>query len=243
MGKGAGNQTITTKNELDPATRANLDQFRAASQGQFDKFAGGQMNAATQSFLQNAGLLTGGLATGMQTGLAGISQFTNPHEASVIAGIQGDEQRQLAGVQKSAGDAAQAANAFGGSRAAVLQAAGQRDVRQGAADRIAGVRQQGFQNSVQSLMQERARLGQLGAAGAGMFGQAGRSMDQNTLQALGIFGDASMAGQTGTETSTQPLNKDVLGGAVGGAMAGASFGGPIGGAIGGGIGLLGGLFG
>lgn len=242
MSKGGGEQTVTTRNELDPQTRRNLEQFRAASQGQFDRFAGGAVNPATQSFLNNAGLLSGGLASGLQTGLGGIDQFVNPHEASVIEGIRGDEANQLASVQKSAGDAATAANAFGGSRQAVLQAAGQRDVREGAANRIAGVRQQGFQNAVNSLMQERARMGQLGLAGTQAFGQAGQFMDQRTLQALGIFGDASMAGQTGTETSTQPLNKDVLGGVIGGAATGASFGGPVGGIIGGGVGLLGGLF-
>ena len=62
-GGGPSEQTTTSTRTVDPSTQQALDAFRQNALSQFQQFQGGQMNPAMQSFLQNAGLLSGGLLT------------------------------------------------------------------------------------------------------------------------------------------------------------------------------------
>lgn len=135
-----------------------------------------------------------------------------------------DFDRQRALSRQRAAQLATAGGAFGGSRSAVLESIGQRDINEVEAQtlaRLRGAQAQGLLGAGEQLRQ----IAQLQA--------------QNPLfaaqQALGIA--QTGLGIPGSITS-QPLSGSPFGSALGGAAAGSAFG-PIGAGIGGGLGLLG----
>ncbi len=86
---------------------------------------------------------------------ANIDKFMNPYEKDVIGGIQSDFDRQRGLLTNNVSDLATKARAFGGSRAAVLQSRGLRDIGQNETNATAGFRYSGFNNALQDSIAER----------------------------------------------------------------------------------------
>lgn len=203
------------------------------------------------------GQAAGGITRG-QAGLdrmAGgdVSNFFNPYQQQVVDAMRGDFDRQRAAGMTAANQQATAANAFGGSRQAVLQAQNLDNVNRNEASTLANLRSSGYQQAFQNGLGVNSGLinsglagGQLGlGANSGLFGYGdynrGIGMEQQNApwdraaQGLGILA-GGLGG--GGQTTTQPYYHNPLGGAIGGASAGFGIGGPIGAGVGGFLGLF-----
>lgn len=203
------------------------------------------------------GQAAGGITRG-QAGLdrmAGgdVSNFFNPYQQQVVDAMHGDFDRQRAAGMTAANQQATAANAFGGSRQAVLQAQNLDNVNRNEASTLANLRNTGYQNAFtnglnvnQGLINSGLAGGQLGlGANSGLFGYGdyarGIGMEQQNApwdraaQGLGILA-GGVGG--GGQTTSQPYYHNPLGGAIGGASAGFGIGGPVGAGIGGFLGLF-----
>lgn len=166
-----------------------------------------------------------GFGFGMQTGAQGVENYFNPYEQSVVQGLMGDFSSQRAEAARSAADMATKGGAFGGSRSAVLQAALMGDVSDREASTLANVRMGGYQNAMQQMMADRARMGEMGNLGyQGLF-----NMGQYDLAALGGLNSSFGYGNR-TMTQTTPYTTDYFGKllGLGATVGGAMMGGPPG---------------
>lgn len=196
---GPRQQTSTQTTTLDPRTQAALDAFRRNAGDVYGRFAGA--SASPYAF---AG----------QTGLGGIEQYFNPFQQNVIGGLQSDFDRQRALSGRAADAEATSAGAFGGSRAAVLRALGQRDIGQQEAQTLGQFRYQGYGDALNQLLAERQR----------QFGM-GQQFDANMFNALALQqGGLGFGGQT--TTSAQPIYRNPIAGALGGMSTVAGLLGP-----------------
>ncbi len=265
MAKGGGGETVTQG--LDPATQQFVEQTLrptaqagiAAAQGGGPFFTG--PSATFQQGVQALqGLGAGGFGAAFDP--ASIAQFQDPFEQQVVGGIQGDIQRQREAALTRGAQEATAAGAFGGSRSGILQAQALGDINRAEIGQLAGIRSQGFGQSLQAALGQQQLQQQAGLAGLQFGGQLGlqrafglqqageverqiaNQQAQEQLfrqqQALG-FAQGGI-GPFGTVQTAQQQGS-LLGGAAGGALTGFAAGGPIGGLVGGGLGLLGGIFG
>jgi hypothetical protein len=137
--------------------------------------------------------------------------FMNPYEDQVIGGIQGDFDRQRQVLSGRVNDLATKARAFGGSRHAVLEGEGLRDLGQTEANTLGKFRYAGYDNALTRGMGLRQAEFD---AGRSRFDQA-----QNYgLNQLGIMRDA-LGGAPGGSVSYAPRNSSPLQGGLGGALA------------------------
>lgn len=208
---GPDQETSTQTTTLDPRQQAYLQQIRALLLGAQGMSGPEEYGQAGQAY---AGLLPGlGLAGEM--GLGGVDQYFDPYQGDVIQGLQNDFDRQRQLAIRRAADTAVGSGAFGGSRSAVLEAQGTRDVNDLEASTIGRFRSAGFQQAVMNLMAERARVGQLGLAGAGGLAAIGQARSADELQRLQLLGLGLGGGST--TTITNPLYSNPFAGALGGA--------------------------
>jgi hypothetical protein len=286
MSKG-GKQEVIQSTQLDPATRAYLEKARAAAGSVWNqattapRFIPG-VNQMTQQGQQQLGQQYGqygqlgrqyggltenlGLGTGILQDAANgnVSRFMNPYEQQVIGGVQTDFDRQRQMGMNAASDLATKANAFGGSRSAVLQANALNDVNRNESAMLANLRQGGYESAMNNALGIGSQLTNYGLAGLGgqqntlgaqnqisgqqmQAGEYNRALQERQnaelynrrFEALNAF--SPFIGAGGTSTSA-PTSSNPLMSGLGGAATGFSFGGPIGAAVGGGLGLLSGLF-
>lgn len=215
----------TTNTSTVTPDRATL-QFQQRAREAAARAAGdtGAAPQNVQDFLRLSQGLTGGLAAGQERGLLGVENFFNPFESQVISGVQTDFDRQRALAQQRAADVATRAGAFGGNRAAVLEALNTEAVNRNEASTLAGIRSSGFSDAVSRLLGERQRLGQLGLTGLQGLLQGQGFLDQRQRAALDQFLAAGRGfGSTTTTDTNQTRGNGLLGGlgilgTIGGAL-------------------------
>lgn len=214
-----GGGTTTTTTQIDPGAERFRNRLFNQQQhlGGFNPFEGQRVQGVSDAERQGFQTLGQGSAIGSQiagaggaidqgmgilSGLGGqldLSQFQNPFEDQVIAGIRQDfgdiQQRSLNAV----GGEATAANAFGGSRHALREAETLRGLAREESNTISGIRSQNFQASVQNALAQR---GQQAGIGAQLFGQGmglagfGEQVNQRIGQSqLGLGGLERQLGQ------------------------------------------------
>ena len=213
---GGGSQQgppVTSTVTPDDASTRWLEQYRTFANQNYQSVAGGP-NPNLQGAQNAFSTLAGGAGAGMQMGLGGLDQYLSPYLDEVIGSARRDifdPQRDAASLR--ANDLATKAGAFGGDRSAILQAEMLRDVNRNEASTLSGLRESGYQNAVNQLLSERARVGGLGLAGAqGLFGlgQYGDQRMQQALQAL-LAGFPGGGMTTAQNTFTNPF-ANILGG-------------------------------
>ena len=120
-----------------------------------------------------------------QTAAGGMAAYQNPYEQAVVdktlRDVGGAAQLGL----NQLGAQAQQARAFGGSRHGIAEAEALKGYQQQAMDKVAALRQQGFQTALGASQADLSR--QLGAAGqlAGLGGQSfgyGQAIQQQQMQ-------------------------------------------------------------
>lgn len=268
MGKG-GSTTTTQTMSLDPSTQAYKDWYQQQAQAAAKRAGGmGQITAGPGAASAEAGRLYSGAGAGygdlarQNLGFASgplsgmdLSGYLNPHESGVIGGVQSDFDRQRGLASARAGDLATQEGAFGGSRSALLEAQGLRDVNQQETNTLANLRYGGFMNAQDRAMADRAMAANLGMAGLGGQLQAGQGLmdldayrqaiaTQQNMDPLmrsryalefGQMGMNTPYGMTNTTTEERSGNwfNDLLG--LGMTAGGFLIGGPAGAAAGSGI--------
>lgn len=165
-----------------------------------------------------------------------IGQYMNPYIQDVIGQNTADldRARQLANID-AAGYATRA-GAFGGDRAALLEAENNRNFLDSVARSSAQLRSAGFDMASRNLFQ---------GAGMGLAGLSGLGYQQRMIPFQNYSLLSQMLAQApGNQQQVAQLPSGSIGGSViGGASVGGSVGGPWGAVIGGGLGALGGLSG
>lgn len=158
---GLDNRTTTTTSALDPASQKYVDAMRAQAQG------GANMVLAGPNAAGGGGLFGGMLGqmnqmqrggapggsswfTGPQQMSVGdqAAQFMNPYMSNVVGAVQGQYDQLRNQASMGANQQATQANAFGGSRHAVMQGARLGQLDQGQAGTIAGLLHGGYQNAL-----------------------------------------------------------------------------------------------
>lgn len=195
MGKQR-NQTTQQTTKLDPQTQGYLDAYRNRATGYADG------NPAPGGVSAND--YGNSVKRGMESGLGGISAYTNPYDASVVSGVQGDFQHQRELAANSAADMATKDGAYGGSRSAILSGVLQGDVNRNEASTLANVRQQGFQNATGNLMADRSRQAALGMGGMQWLDQ--RTQDQLRSLLPGLMGGTGSGQNSVTQMPYNDLN-------------------------------------
>lgn len=159
-----------------------------------------------------------------------LSKFMNPFQDQVINGVQNDFDRQRAQNGMQVNDLATKAGAFGGSRAAVLQALGNRDIGNNESTTLGNLRSAGYDQALQQSgawnnTVQANRQSQINAAM-----QRFNMAQGYPLQSLGIQQQAfqglpmgSTYSGTSTSTGSQPLNSNPFSSILGGGLAGASL--------------------
>jgi hypothetical protein len=166
------------------------------------------------NFQQGQGIL-------QRAGQGDVSAFMNPFENDVVHGVQSDFDRQRADAGAQANDLATKAGAFGGSRSAVLQSLGNRDINQNESQTLAGLRYGGFRDANQYAQQAGGALANLGM---GSNAQSNAQLQQ--------FLQAQQSGeQGGGYTTTQKTQGSLLGTIAGLAGVAGSFIPGVGGAV------------
>jgi hypothetical protein len=201
MSKG-GKQEVVQSTQLDPATRAYLDQARKAASGVWSfanqqpgftpgvnkittqaQGALGQQSQALGGIGQQYGAMGANLGIGqgiLQNAANGnVSQFMDPYQQQVIGGVQADFDRQRTMAGNAAADMATKAGAFGGSREAVLRSEALDGVNRNEAATLANLRSQGYGDAMNRASAFGGQLAGLGMAG--MQGQQGIIGAQNQI--------------------------------------------------------------
>lgn len=252
MAKSGGNATETISTGLDPATAEWVRKiYGAASTASKTPGQGIDPNSVNAGKFYNNGVQGGNLGFGALGGdPASYAALNNPYLKEVLNRVQGDQSRLNAGTINSVNDAATKAGAFGGSRHGVAEGVALADVNRTAADRMADLRSQGF-NETMARAGNLANLGLGSAPGLAGYGDYRRNIAEGNNPAmreasvLKNFLSGLPSGQTSTRST--PLKGtgagDILGGAAGlGGLFAKLFPGGEGSAGGGGWGaLLGGL--
>lgn len=220
MAKSGGFQTQTTTNGLDPATADWVRKvYGAAQMASKTPGLGVDPNSA------QAGRFYGGAVAGGNLGLGALSgdpaaraALSNPYLKEVLARIEADQGRLNAGTLSAVGDQATRAGAFGGSRHGVAEGVALADVNRSAADRMAQLRAEGF-NQTQANASQLANLG-LGAApnlfGYGDYQRSIREGNNPAMREASVLKNFLSGLPYGTTSQTQvPLEgfgwKDALG--------------------------------
>ena len=241
MAKKGGVQDVQTIQSQDDPFR---EGFQNKVSNEYLNAVNGRLNPE-QQFMRNQlpEFLRGQMDIAGQQGLTGIEGFYNPFEQQVIGGLRGEADLQRAGAQNRAADVATRSGAFGGDRAAILEAQMTDDVNRNAMNTIGQFQNQGFQNAAGQLLGARGMAGNMAQFGMGQMNQFGQQQINNRMELLGMMPQGFNQDRTITQGQEgQQGAGNVIAGAAGGALAGLPFGAP-GAIIGGGIGLLGGLFG
>lgn len=206
---------------LDPASQAFVDfQRELARQGAgvaltAPTFAGPNagMLAALQALQRGAGQTAAaqGQLSQLAAGIvdpaqfqASLATFQDPFEQQVIGGVRGEFDRLRQQASREAGDAAQRAGAFGGSRQAVTEGArlGALDAAQ--SSQIGSLLSGGFENAVQNALALRGQtLSGLGGIGGGI-GAAGNNAFQQQQQLFQNFEHLRQLQQQGFQ---DPVNR------------------------------------
>lgn len=138
-----------------------------------------------------------------------IQEFFNPFQDEVIGGLQGDFDRLRSVTSSRAARQATAEGAFGGSRSAVLEAMGLRDVGNQEASTLAGVRSSGYESARNTALQEwmqgeqgRAQLAAANASASGQSSAASIGASQRMQEAM-----AQMAMQAGQFDISNELSR------------------------------------
>lgn len=251
MAKNGGFATQTTTGGLDPTTADWVRKiYGAAGTASKTPGLGVDPNSAQAGRFFGDATRAGNLGFGALSGdPASLAALNNPYMKDVLARVEGDQGRLNAGTISSVNDAATRAGAFGGSRHGVAEGVALGEVNRSAADRMAQLRSEGF-NQTQARAGQLANLG-MGAAPSLMgYGDYQRSIQEGNnpsmreASVLKNFLSGLPYGMTSTtQTPLQGKNwgKDVIGGASAGYGLGSMFG-PWGGIIGAGVGGIGGLF-
>ena len=148
--------------------------------------------------LGQAGQLTGALGAyaPQQIGAdpAAIQAYMDPYTQQVVDTTIADLEQQRQGMMNQLGAQATAARAFGGSRHGLAEAAANQQIAKTAAQTIAGLRSQGFQQAAAQAQQAALANQQAGLAGAqfrlgaagqlGQMGQAQQGMQYQGAQNL-----------------------------------------------------------
>lgn len=213
---GSTTQTMTP----DEGTQNWVKQYRTTLGNVADSYFQNNPNASQSiydnpNFQQGEGIL-------QRAGQGDVSQFMNPFENNVVQGVQSDFDRQRAGAVMQAGDAATKAGAFGGSRSAVLQNLGQRDINQSEANTLAQLRYSGYQGAQQYAQQAGGNLANLGMG----------SNAQSYAQLQQMLAAQQSGEQGGGYSTTTQQQGSLLGTLAGLAGVGASFIPGVGGAVG-----------
>lgn len=261
MAKGAkGGQTSSvipddqtreyTKRVRDAATQA-AGQPLTQYGGQTVAGASDLSTGAAGALQRNGGLFDLGMGA-LGGNAADFAQFENPYTSGVVDQTYTDAARSAKEARNGIGDQAALSGAFGGDRQGIAEGQATGDIYNGAADRIAQLRYQGFSDA-QARALSAANLGfgvNQAAFNAGDYfrniEQQGLTSDQSkfneardwNVRNLGILQSGLTGVPYGNTTTMQGGSNPVLSG-VGGAVAGSQFG-PYGALAGAGIGLFGG---
>ena len=228
FGGGGGGPQVTsqrTRTTTSPLNPELLDRIGAGYWQQYRQ--AGMVDPREYARLQQYRQMQGLLGFGLSRGLEGIGQYFDPYQRAVIGGVQGDFDRQRALATQNVSDLATRAGAFGGSRAEVANQMGLRDIGLNEANVLAGLRSQGWQNALQSLMAERARALGIAQFGLGAEDAFYNNQQQGEFAALGGLGGlAPQYGQKSvqrTRTVGPPPQQqgNIFTNALGGAAIGA----------------------
>lgn len=206
-GGGGGTQQTVTRQELDPEVKAafmgNLAEAQRVASGlgqrQFAPFdplyqqgeqmalaaAGGPGSQAVTQAMQNAAGLTGFTPAQIGFDQGMVEQYFNPFQQQVVDATMQDIERQRQMASMGLGQQAAAARAFGGSRQGVAEGVLAGEAARTAAQTMAGLRSQGFQQALNLAQQQQLANQQAGLAGAQFRLGAG--------QQLGALGSARTA--------------------------------------------------
>jgi hypothetical protein len=218
---GDDEQTTTSTRTIDPETERFIQDLRNRGLTFADR------QARTPAGVQQVRGISGDLANILpgllnERGLSGIEGFFNPEVEGHIAATQADFDRQRGLTSRRAADIATREGAFGGSRSAVLEAEGLRNVGEIEASTVSGLRSDAYNRAAERLLSERGFRANLGFQGLqGLMGVE-QFMDARQLAALQQLG--TLTGPTSeTTTGTQPIHRDPISGLIGGAFTGASI--------------------
>lgn len=224
MAKNGGFATQTTTGGLDPTTADWVRKiYGAAGTASKTPGLGVDPNSAQAGRFFGDATRAGNLGFGALSGdPASLAALNNPYMKDVLARVEGDQGRLNAGTLSAVGDQATRAGAFGGSRHGVAEGVALGEVNRSAADRMAQLRSEGF-NQTQARAGQLANLG-MGAAPSLMgYGDYQRSIQEGNNPAmreatvLKNFLSGLPYGQT--STTKTPLGGtgagDVIGGAAG----------------------------
>jgi hypothetical protein len=209
-GANTSRSTSSATTGLDPSTQAALDAYRAQAAGRQSMFGPQQM-----------GQFNDALKFGAQTGTEGVEKYFDPFQKEVIGGVNANYDRQRAQAGVAAGDEAVKADAFGGSREAILRGQMMGDVNRDEASTVAGLKSQGWQQALMALMGDRGRAAQFGMGGLNSAVGEQNAIQQG--QGYGLqFGGKTMEGkETSTPSFMDRLMQYLQ---MGSQAAGAAFG-------------------
>ena len=230
----AHSRTTTSTTTLDPSRQRELDRFRNRSGSIFDQRQGnGGLPPGLEGFRDQSQGLTGNLDIANQRELEGLDQFLDPTTGALKDSLRPEFDRMRAASSNAAGATATGASAFGGSRQAVLESIGQRDINQNQISTFAGIDNTARQQSIQQLMQQRDRSFRQGQTGMqNLFGLS-QFQDQRQLSALNATAPGfQFGGQTTTDST--PIKHRSFFSKIAGPLATAAgaFLGPAGAALG-----------
>jgi hypothetical protein len=120
------------------------------------------------------------------TAAAGMAAYQNPYQNQVIDAAMRQVRRQADQAQAQLGQRAAAANAFGGSREAILRGEIERNAQETAGDVAGRLAAQGFDTAAGLAMQDAGRSLQAGLFSAGAANQAAEAAAGRSQQA-GLF--------------------------------------------------------
>lgn len=122
-----------------------------------------------------------------------LSPYMNPYEDQVIGNVTRDLSEAQQMQQNLASAQAGAANAFGGSRHALMEAQTVKDYMRNVGDVTSQLRQQGFQNAQQAALADIAALNRAGEFGAAQNLQAQLANQQAQARAKEFYGQQRLA--------------------------------------------------
>jgi len=238
MGLGSflfgGPKKETSTFNLDPSSQAFYDQYRRMAGGAAQQFMNGpSMTPGSNQWLNQGGAmlqrmgglnpqmqqalggyqgLAGNLGFGSQTGMQGVENYMNPwiNQVGNAMNAQWDRTGQMA--MNQGADMATQQGAFGGSRAAVLQAGlgAQNELNRN--QQMAQLYQGGYDQAGNQLMNERARMANLGLAGLGGVAGIGQYGDQQRwMQQQGLLGFGDMQRQIQQQQMMDPYMRAQMG--------------------------------
>ena len=160
---------------FDNPLTAGINETQTAAQNQFSAGQGAGINALTQA--QGAAQGAAGFQPQSFDG-ADLSGFLNPFTQNVIDASTGQLRRENSITQNDIASQASQANAFGGSRHAIVEAEQNRNFNDQLADTVTGLNFQNFNNAASLFGQDQDRALQ------------GANLNLNAANQLGILGQS-----------------------------------------------------